>query len=103
MNIGVPDNVVVYFLHHTQLDDFGNVKAKTIGKMLDEKLTVEGLFSIVLMCVSDGINHKFITQTDGYTTAKSPIDMFPKEIDNDLKQVDNIIREYYELNESEEK
>lgn len=98
-----PPDVIVYFLHHTETTAEGKIKAKTIGKMLDEKLTVEGLFSIVLMCVSDGMSHKFITQTDGYTTAKSPIDMFPKEMDNDLKEVDNKIREYYELNESEEK
>ena len=71
--------------------------------MLDEKLTVEGLFSIVLLCRTDGLSHKFITQSDGFTTAKSPMEMFPKEIDNDLKTVDRTIREYYELNESEEK
>lgn len=101
-----PPDVIVYFLHHTEVTAEGRIKAKTIGKMLDEKLTVEGLFAIVLMCVSDGISHKFITQSDGYTTAKSPIDMFPKEMDNDLKAVDDKIREYYELsenNESEEK
>lgn len=97
-----PNDTIVYFLHHTETVD-GRVKAKTIGKMLDEKLTVEGLFSIVLLCRTDGISHKFITQSDGFTTAKSPMDMFPKEIDNDLKMVDQTIREYYELNESEEK
>ncbi len=97
-----PKDVIVYFLHHTETVD-GHVKAKTIGKMLDEKLTVEGLFSIVLLCRSDGTSHKFITQTDGFTTAKSPMDMFPIEIDNDLKMVDTTIRKYYELNESEEK
>ena len=97
-----PPDVIVYFLHHTEITDSGRIKAKTIGKMLDEKLTVEGLFSIVLICTTDGKDHKFITQSDGYTTAKSPMDMFETEIDNDLKAVDNIIREYYELNESEE-
>lgn len=97
-----PNDTIVYFLHHTETVD-GRVKAKTIGKMLDEKLTVEGLFSIVLMCQTDGISYKFITQSDGFTTVKSPIDMFSKEIDNDLKLVDKTIREYYELNESEEK
>lgn len=70
--------------------------------MLDEKLTVEGLFSIVLLCQNDGINHQFITQSDGNTTAKSPMEMFEKVIDNDLKIVDKAIREYYGLNESEE-
>ena len=92
-----PPNVIVYFLHHAETTADGKVKAKTIGKMLDEKLTVEGLFSIVLFCQYDGITHKFITQSDGKTTAKSPMDMFELEMDNDLKLVDTKIREYYEL------
>ena len=92
-----PADCIVYFLHHTETTADGKVKAKTIGKMLDEKLTVEGLFSIVLICQNDGISHKFITQSDGYTTAKSPMEMFPLEIDNDLKIVDETIREYYNL------
>ncbi len=94
---GTPEDVVVYFLHHSELTAEGKIKAKTIGKMLDEKLTVEGLFSIVLLCTTDGTEHKFITQSDGYTTCKSPMDMFPLEIDNDLKIVDKTIREYYEF------
>lgn len=97
-----PPDVIVYFLHHIETTAEGKVKAKTVGKMLDEKLTIEGLFSIVLLCQTDGISHKFITQSDGHTTAKSPMEMFPKEIDNDLKAVDTAIRDYYELNESEE-
>ncbi len=96
-----PDDVIVYFLHHSETTDTGRVKAKTVGKMLDNQLTVEGLFSIVLMCQTDGQNHRFITQSDGYTTAKSPMDMFPAEIDNDLKAVDQRIREYWEFNEKE--
>ena len=108
----VPDDVIVYFLHHIETTDAGKIKAKTSGKMIDNQLTLEGLFSIVLLCKTDGTEHKFITQSDGYTTCKSPMDMFPLEIDNDLKLVDKAIREYYELdsiantenkNESEEK
>lgn len=99
---GVPDNVIVYFLHHTEVTPEGKIKAKTVGKMLDEKLTLEGLFSIVLLATTDGQTHKFITQSDGYTTAKSPMEMFPLEIDNDLKYVDETIRKYYEF-ESEDK
>lgn len=90
-----PEDCIVYFLHHTETTSDGRIKAKTIGKMLDEKLTVEGLFSIVLHCVTDGVSHKFITQSDGCTTAKSPMEMFELEIDNDLKEVDKTIREYY--------
>ena len=98
-----PPDVVVYFLHHTEADsNTGKVKAKTLGKMLDSQLTLEGLFAIVLMCVSDGKNHHFVTQSDGLTTTKSPMDMFPGVIDNDLKMVDQTIREYYEINKKGE-
>lgn len=93
-----PPDVIVYFLHHTETDsNTGKVKAKTIGKMLDNQLTLEGLFAIVLMCHTDGKKHNFITQSDGVTTAKSPMEMFPAEIDNDLKAVDQAIRAYYEI------
>ena len=92
----MPDDVIVYFLHHTETVD-GKVKAKTIGKMLDEKLTVEGLFSIVLLAIGDGVNYKFITKSDGFTTAKTPMEMFPDAVENDLKMVDRVIREYYGL------
>lgn len=97
-----PDDVIVYFLHHTELTADGKRKAKTIGKMLDEKLTVEGLFTIVLLCETDGERHWFTTQSDGSTTAKSPMGMFAeREIDNDLKMVDTTIREYYNLTQEE--
>lgn len=93
----VPEDTIVYFLHHTEKTEDGRIKAKTVGKMLDNQLTVEGLFSIVLLCDTDGANHKFITQSDGYTSAKSPMGMFPLEIENDLAMVDRTIREYWEL------
>ena len=97
-----PADVIVYFLHHTEEDsNTGKVKAKTMGKMLDNQLTLEGLFAIVLHCVTDGKKHSFITQSDGFTTAKSPMEMFPLEIENDLKLVDQTIREYYEMSEKE--
>jgi hypothetical protein len=93
-----PPDVIVYFLHHTETDsNTGKTKAKTIGKMLDSQLTLEGLFAIVLYCVTDGKHHHFITQSDGTTTAKSPMELFDLVIDNDLKAVDQAIREYYEL------
>ena len=94
---GLPEDVIVYFLHHVETTAEGRVKAKTIGKMLDEKLTVEGLFSVVLLCVTDGTNHSFVTQSDGNTTTKSPMGMFEIVIDNDLKLVDKTIRAYWEL------
>ena len=98
-----PPDCIVYFLHHTESTDGGTLKVKTIGKMLDEKLTVEGLFSIVLLCQAGKDRHYFVTQSEGYSTAKSPMEMFPAEIDNDLKMVDTTIREYWGLNPINEK
>lgn len=92
---GLPDEITVYFLHHSEQNDMGKIKAKTLGKMIDNQLTLEGLFSIVLLCQTDGQRHWFTTQSDGFTTAKSPMDMFDREIDNDLKMVDTTIRDYY--------
>lgn len=91
----LPSDTIVYFLHHTeQVGD--KYKAKTIGRMLDEKLTVEGLFSIVLMAKNVDGKHFFLTQSDGSDTVKTPMEMFrDAEIDNDLKLVDKTIREYY--------
>ena len=96
------DDTIVYFLHHTERTDDGHVKAKTSGKMLDNQLTLEGLFSIVLLADTDGKEHNFITQSDGFTTAKSPMEMFAPVIPNDLKAVDTAIREYYGLNQNKE-
>ena len=93
----LPDeNKIVYFLHHSEADSDGREKVKTIGKMLDEKLTVEGCFDIVLYCQ----DHKFFTQSNGQSTAKSPENMFENEIPNDLKAVDVAIREYYGMKEA---
>lgn len=92
------EDTIVYFIMHTERSDDGmRIKAKTAGKMIDNQLTLESLFSIVLFCTTDGRKHTFITQSDGVTTAKSPMEMFPIEIDNDLKMVDTTIREYYGL------
>lgn len=92
-----PADCIVYMLHHTELSEDGKLKAKTLGKMLDNQLTVEGLFSIVLLCQVEGSKHYFITNSDGSNPAKSPMDMFEMKIENDLKFVDTTIREYYEI------
>lgn len=90
-----PSDTIVYFLHHTETADDGRLKAKTLGKMIDSQLTLEGLFSIVLLCQTDGSDHNFITNSDGSNPAKSPMDMFEMKIPNDLKFVDDTIRDYY--------
>ena len=93
----MPPDCIVYFLHHTD-DIDGKVKAKTVGKMLNEKLTVEGLFSIVLMAKNLDGRYIFRTHSDGRDTVKTPMGMFDQdEIDNDLKAVDAAIREYYSM------
>lgn len=94
----IPFDVVVYFLMHTEQNDNGDTKAKTIGKLLDEKITLEGMTSIVLKTsVKDGV-YSFLTQNNGHDTVKSPLGMFDTyEIENDLKAVDTRIRDYWEL------
>lgn len=87
------DDKIVYFLHHTETGADGREKAKTIGRMLDEKLTVEGCFDIVIYCQ----DHKFFTQSNGQSTAKSPEGMFDLEMSNDLRQVDLAIRDFWNL------
>ena len=92
------ENKIVYFIMHEDKNDFGDIKPKTIGKMLDEKVCVEGMFTIVIRSVLSNGKHVFKTQTDGFDVCKTPIGMFEQsEIDNDLKLVDTTIREYYEL------
>ena len=96
----LPDNVIVYVMCHTDRDDEGNEKIKTIGKLLDEKICLEGMSTIVLKTnVADGV-YTFLTQNNGKDTVKSPAGMFPSyAIDNDLYYVDQKIRNYYELGE----
>lgn len=89
-----PADKIVYFFMHEEKNDFGETRPKTIGKMLDEKVCVEGMFTVVLRCKE----HKFITQSDGTDVAKTPMGMFEDlEIDNDLKKVDETIREYWNI------
>lgn len=92
----LPDDVIVYFLSHLETTSDGRQKIKTIGKMLDEKITIEGMFTTVLKThVADG-KYSFLTQNSGNDTTKSPLGMFNSyAIDNDLKYVDEKIRNYY--------
>lgn len=96
--VRVPSDKIVYFTMHIDKNDFGESKPKTIGKLLDEKVCIEGLFTIVLGAECKDGKYIFHTKTDGLNVVKTPMDMFEdEEIDNDLKMVDNTIREYYEL------
>lgn len=98
VNEQLPDDVIVYFLHHTEFDSTsGKTRAKSLGKMVDQYLVIEGCFDIVLRCVTSCEEHWFQTQSDGVDTAKSPEEMFDFKIPNDLKLVDTKVREYYEI------
>lgn len=94
----VDNDKIVYFVMHEDKNDFGETKPKTIGKLLDEKVCLEGLFTIVLRAECVDGKYIFHTKTDGLDVTKSPIGMFDEEvIDNDLKEVDKKIREFYGL------
>ena len=94
----VADDKTVYFVMHEDKNDFGDIKPKTIGKLLDEKVCVEGLFTIVLRAECLNGEYIFHTKTDGSDVTKTPMGMFEKEtIENDLKAVDATIRDYYDL------
>ncbi len=100
-------DTIVYFLHHTEVGDDGHIKAKTIGKLIDNHYTLEGLFSVVLLAEVDKDKYTFVTQSGGRSTAKSPLGMLPPVMDNDLNAVDAAIRDYWGMapttdNETEE-
>lgn len=103
VSTSLPDDKIVYFFMHEDHNEYGDVKPKTIGKLLDEKVCLEGMVTVLLRCVCESGSHKFLTNGNGIE--KSPDGMFDdKEIDNDLKIVDDAIRSYWNLtkNESEE-
>ena len=94
----VPEEKIVYVMMHEEQNDFGQIKAKTIGKLLDDKVCIEGMFTIVLRCIEENGKHLFVTQTADGAISKSPMGMFDSlTIDNDLLIVEKAIREYYEL------
>lgn len=95
----------VYLIMHEDTDEEGNVKPKTIGKLLDDKVNIQGMFTICIRSMFDNGNYIFRLKTNGQDCVKTPIGLFEEEqMENDLKLVDTKIREYYELdkNESEE-
>ena len=90
-----PDKIV-YIIFHEDIDESGIVWLKTIGKQLDRKVCLEGMVTICLRCMSENRNHFFRTVTDGSDITKTPEEMFrTPEIENNLKLVDDTIREFY--------
>jgi len=91
----------VYLLSHTDTSDSGQVKAKTIGKLLDEKITVEGLVTIVLRTHVINGQYVFSTRNNGADTVKTPLGLFEEDhIPNDLLEIDTAIKSYYELSQA---
>lgn len=102
----LPANKRVYVLAHTATDDMGNIHVKTLGKLLDDKIVIEGMFTTVLRTFVDpGTGYFFLTHNNGHDTVKSPMGMFKEnQIENDLSSVDATICDYYGIgSQNEEK
>ena len=94
----LPEDKIVYLTMHEDTNDFGEKRLRTIGKLLNEKVCIEGMCSIVLRSETVGGKYYFVTQNEGNDISKSPKGMFESiRIPNDLKAVDTAIREYWGL------
>lgn len=94
----LPEDVLVYYLLHEDTSDYGETRLRTIGKLLNDKVCIEGMATVVLRCMTEGTAHFFRTQSDGMDISKSPEGMFEElKIENDLKAVDDRIRDYWGL------
>lgn len=94
----LPEDKIVYFIGHSEQMDNGREHFKTIGRMIDNYVTLEGKFTVVLKAVVKDGNYYFQTHNNGSDTVKSPLGMFEEDlIDNDLKMVDDIIRDYWNI------
>lgn len=92
----LPDDTIVYIVMHEDTTEYGDTSLRTIGRMLDRKVCLEGMVTIAIRCTVSKGEHVFRVTTDGKDITKTPEDMFDKdEIENDLKKVDEIIRDYY--------
>lgn len=93
----------VYLVMHEDIDEFGNIKPKTIGKLLDDKVNLQGMFTVCIRSSFENGEYIFRLKTNGQDCVKTPIGMFEKEtMENDLKEVDKVIREYYDLDKEGE-
>ena len=94
----LPEDKIVYIILHEDVDDYGNTKIRTIGRLIDNKVVLEGMVTVCIRCMSDNGKHFFRTQTDGSDITKTPEEMFEQpEIENDLKLVDSAIRNYWSI------
>ena len=94
----------VYLVMHEDTNEFGEVKPKTIGKLLDDKVNIQGMFTICIRSMYENGNYIFRLKTNGQDCVKTPFGMFENDtMENDLKEFDKVVREYYELDKVEEK
>lgn len=94
----------VYLIMHEDTDENGNIKPKTIGKLLDDKVNIQGMFTVCIRSMFDNGNYIFRLKTNGQDCVKTPFGMFENDtMENDLKEFDKVVREYYELDKVEEK
>jgi len=92
----MPDDCLVYLLHHEEKEDDGTIVAKTLGKMLKDKGDIAGRFTICLLARREDGKGKFYSEMEGQQVAKAPMEMFKEPVmDNDLAVVDATIREFY--------
>jgi hypothetical protein len=94
----LPDDVRVYIMLHEDTNDAGDTKIRTIGRLIDNKVCLEGMVTVCIRCMSDNGKHFFRTQTDGFDITKTPEELFADdevEIENNLKYVDEKIRDFY--------
>ena len=99
----LPDDVLVYMMMHEDGDDFGNTRLRTIGKLLDQKVCLEGMVTICLHCIVKAKDHVFITNSNGTGIEKSPESMLEYEEPNDLKLIDTKIRKFWGIEASNNK
>lgn len=99
-----PSSARVYMMMHEETDDFGNVKPRTLGKLVEQKICLEGMVTICLRAAVDNRGkHIFMTNSNGLDVTKTPMGMFEAmEIDNDLAVVDQTIVDYYNINKEED-
>ena len=90
-----PDNVLIYFLHHLELDSDGSKKVKTVGKMLDTQTSIEGKFTICLLAEKEDESYELKSSVPSESIFKAPPEMLEDEMDNNLAEVDQKIRSFW--------
>lgn len=98
------DLKVIFTSHSENVGDAMNPKfsMKLVGKMVQEKITPEGMFTYVFHAImrpgdGDRMEYKFLTNSDGEHIAKTSMGMFEElYIDNDMAEIIKIIDAYNE-------